>query len=113
MNGNAADAEGDIVSPHLTGATVDLAKSGMTASQKAWMRRALLPLEQSGVIDVEEEFRQACFHITVYKEFAPEMFDQLVEPELASADAEPAPIRPQHSAHGRKRHRPARDENGL
>ena len=29
-NGNAADAEGDIVSPHLTGATIDIAKQGLS-----------------------------------------------------------------------------------
>jgi len=31
------------------------------------MRAWLLPLEKAGEIDVEEEFRQSCFHITVYK----------------------------------------------
>ena len=30
INGNAADAEGDIVSPHITGATIDIAKSGLS-----------------------------------------------------------------------------------
>jgi hypothetical protein len=33
------------------------------------MRAWLLPLEQAGEIDVEEEFRQSCFHITVYKSY--------------------------------------------
>jgi len=28
-------------------------------------------LETLGKIDVEEEFKQACFHITVYKGYAP------------------------------------------
>ena len=71
-NGNAAAAEGDIVSPHLTGATVDIAKDGMSRAEIAWMRRRLLALETAGNIDVEEEFRQACFHITVYKSYEPE-----------------------------------------
>ncbi|MGO8760332.1 MAG: DUF5715 family protein [Terracidiphilus sp.] len=70
-NGNAAAAEGDIVSPHLTGATVDIAKSGMNRQEIAWMRRRLASLQAAGKIDVEEEFRQACFHITVYKSYAP------------------------------------------
>ena len=35
------------------------------------MRAWLLPLEQAGLIDVEEEFQQACFHITVYKNYVP------------------------------------------
>jgi uncharacterized protein DUF5715 len=71
-NGNAAPAEGDVVSPHLTGATVDIAKSGLSRQEMAWMRERLLALQSAGKIDVEEEFRQACFHITVYKVYAPE-----------------------------------------
>jgi hypothetical protein len=71
INGNAAPAEGDIVSPHLTGATIDIAKDGLSRDELAWMRRRLLALESAGKIDVEEEFKQACFHITVYKNYAP------------------------------------------
>jgi hypothetical protein len=71
INGNAAPAEGDIVSPHLTGATIDIAKDGLSRDEIAWMRRRLLALQTAGKIDVEEEFRQACFHITVYKSYAP------------------------------------------
>jgi hypothetical protein len=71
INGNAAPAEGDVVSPHLTGATVDIAKSGLSRQEMAWMRQRLLALESAGKIDVEEEFRQACFHITVYRDYVP------------------------------------------
>jgi len=71
INGNAAPAEGEIASPHLTGASIDLAKLGMTLQEIAWMRSWLLPLQEAGKIDVEEEFQQACFHITVYKSYAP------------------------------------------
>jgi len=71
INGNAAPAEGDMVSPHETGATVDIAKSGLSRQEIAWMRQRLLELETAGKIDVEEEFKQACFHITVYKSYAP------------------------------------------
>jgi Family of unknown function (DUF5715) len=70
-NGNAAAAEGDVVSPHVTGATVDIAKQGLTRQEMAWMRSWLLPLQKAGKIDVEEEFQQACFHITVYKAYFP------------------------------------------
>jgi len=70
-NGNAAAAEGDIVSPHLTGATIDIAKTSMSRQETGWMRSWLLPLEAAGKIDVEEEFQQACFHITVYKSYVP------------------------------------------
>lgn len=71
INGNAAPADGDIASPHLTGATIDIAKKGLSMSEIAWMRAYLLPLQTAGKIDVEEEFYQSCFHITVYKSYAP------------------------------------------
>jgi uncharacterized protein YcbK (DUF882 family) len=70
-NGNAAAAEGDIASPHLTGATIDIVKQGMSRQEMGWMRSRLLRLQQAGMIDVEEEFQQACFHITVYKSYLP------------------------------------------
>jgi hypothetical protein len=69
VNGNAAAAEGDVVSPHVTGATIDIAKSGLGQREIYWMRSHLLPLQNAGKIDVEEEFQQACFHITVYKTY--------------------------------------------
>jgi Family of unknown function (DUF5715) len=71
VNHNAADAEGDIVSPHLTGATIDIAKSGLSRREMQWMRDHLFAYQTAGVIDVEEEFRQRCFHITVYKSYSP------------------------------------------
>jgi hypothetical protein len=71
VNGNAAPAEGDIVSPHLTGGTIDIAKAGLPRDELAWMRAWLAPLQTAGKIDVEEEFQQACFHITVYESYAP------------------------------------------
>ena len=70
-NGNAAAAEGEIVSPHLTGATIDIAKNSLSREEMAWMRTRLLALEQASKIDVEEEFQQSCFHITVYKNYVP------------------------------------------
>jgi hypothetical protein len=69
VNGNAAPAEGDIASPHLTGEAVDIAKKGLTPSEVAWMRAYLLPLQTAGKIDVAEEFQQSCFHISVYKSY--------------------------------------------
>jgi len=69
INGNAAAAEGDLASPHLTGAAVDIGKKGLSLSEIAWMRAWLLPLQTAGKIDVEEEFYQACFHITVYRSY--------------------------------------------
>jgi hypothetical protein len=70
-NGNAAPVTGDTASPHLTGQAVDIAKGGLTRLQIAWLRTYLQPLIDQGTIDVEEEFQQACFHISVYKSFLP------------------------------------------
>jgi len=95
INGNAAAAEGDIVSPHLTGATIDIAKSGLGLPEVAWMRTRLLALEEAGKIDVEEEFQQACFHITVYKSYAPAVPAVTRKP----SQRRPAP-RPQIAAEG-------------
>jgi hypothetical protein len=70
VNGNAAAAEGDVASPHLTGGTIDIGKSGHNHNEIAWLRSWLLPLQTTGKIDVEEEFKQSCFHISVYKSYA-------------------------------------------
>jgi len=69
INGNAAPATGAIASPHEFGATIDIGKKGMRMSEIAWMRGYLLLLQEAGKIDVEEEFHQACFHITVYDNY--------------------------------------------
>jgi hypothetical protein len=84
VNGNAAAADGDIASPHLTGGAIDIAKQGLSAREIGWMRAWLIPLEQAGKIDVEEEFRQSCFHISVYKSYA----------EAKSASPRPAKTTP-------------------
>ena len=83
INGNAAPAEGDTASPHLTGQAIDIAKHGLSLTEIAWMRGYLLPLVQEGRIDVEEEFQQSCFHISVYKNYAP--FDATPKRYLASS----------------------------
>jgi len=80
VNGNAAPAEGDDASPHLTGATIDIAKKGLSMDEIDWMRAYLMPLQAAGKIDVEEEFYQACFHITVYRSYR-------AEPPLIDAKA--------------------------
>jgi hypothetical protein len=70
-NPNAAPSFGDNASPHLTGQAVDIAKHGLSITEIAWMRAYLQPLIDQGKIDVEEEFQQACFHISVYKSYVP------------------------------------------
>ena len=41
----------------------------MSITEIAWMRGYLLPLIEAGKIDVEEEFQQSCFHISVYRRY--------------------------------------------
>jgi len=71
-NHNAAAETGDLASPHLSGAAVDIYKRGMTRKQLSWMRNYLLELQNDGLLDAEEEFRQPVFHITVYRQYDPE-----------------------------------------
>jgi hypothetical protein len=71
-NGNAAPAEGETASPHLTGQAIDLGKHGLSMAEIAWLRGYLMPLVQAGKVDVEEEFQQACFHISVYRRYVPQ-----------------------------------------
>jgi len=82
VNGNAAAVDGDGASPHLTGQAIDFGKHGMSVAQIAWMRSYLLPLMQAGKIDVEEEFQQACFHISVYGSYVPKKH---VSPKMEEA----------------------------
>lgn len=94
-NGNAAAAEGDIVSPHLTGATVDISKQFMNRQELNWLRRWLLAQQTAGKIDVEEEFRQTCFHITVYKSYAPaKLVRTAPAPSRAGKRVKPSPVTP-------------------
>jgi hypothetical protein len=90
INGNAAPADGDTASPHLTGQAIDIAKHGLSLTEIAWLRAYLLPLVQEGKVDVEEEFQQACFHISVYKKYLPPVNapgDDLVAPHRGSTTA--------------------------
>jgi hypothetical protein len=92
-NGNAAPIAGDTASPHLTGIAIDIAKKPLSEQEVAWMRAYLLPLQQSGKLDVEEEFQQACFHMSVYRKYAPA--PQTDDKPAATEQAKPsAPERP-------------------
>ena len=68
-NGNAAPPTGDVASPHLYGQAIDLGKGRMGLTELTWMRAYLTPVENDGKIDVEEEFQQSCFHISVYRRY--------------------------------------------
>ncbi|MBI2678101.1 MAG: hypothetical protein HYX28_04920 [Candidatus Koribacter versatilis] len=86
-NRNAAEIEGDAASPHLTGATIDIGKRGMTKAQLKWCREYLLEQQNRGSLDVEEEFRQRVFHITVYRDYDLETVRDASAPEAEA----PAP----------------------
>ena len=68
-NHNAAPEDGEDASPHMTGASIDIAKYGMNRKQLAWARSYLLKMQSMGLADAEEEFRQRVFHITVYRDY--------------------------------------------
>ena len=87
VNGNAAAVEGDTASPHLTGQAIDLGKRGMSVAEIAWMRAYLLPLMQAGKVDVEEEFQQACFHISVYGSYGPKKKVTRTEVAMVKTDS--------------------------
>src|SRR5580698_2016690 len=90
VNGNAADIAGETASPHLTGQAIDFGKKGMTTAEIAWMRMYLTPLMQAGMIDVEEEFQQACFHISVYHSYVGTHSADMAQVHRATASIAPA-----------------------
>ena len=64
-NRNAAPVDGETASSHETGATVDIAKRGMTSAQLQWTRAMLSYEVVMNRVIVEEERHQACFHTMV------------------------------------------------
>lgn len=64
-NGNAAPPDGETASSHLAGLTVDLARKRMTKAQAEFVEQWLAPLYAMKLVEVEEEYRQFCFHIMV------------------------------------------------
>ena len=64
-NRNAAPVDGETASSHETGATIDIAKRGMTRAQLQWTRAMLSYEVVMNRVIVEEERHQACFHTMV------------------------------------------------
>jgi len=64
-NPNAAPISGDSASSHLAGLTVDLERKNLTIEQVRFIEVKLLPLQNQGLIEIEEEHRELCFHIMV------------------------------------------------
>lgn len=68
-NNNAAEALGARRSSHLTGATLDISKRGMTSRAIRWMRNVIYSLREQGSLYAIEEFSQPTFHIMVYRDY--------------------------------------------
>lgn len=65
-NGNAAASEyGPSQSSHLTGATIDIGKKGLSLLETEWLRVRLLHFENDGYVEATEEFTQLVFHVMV------------------------------------------------
>ena len=75
-NSNAASPYGPKRSTHLTGASLDLSKKGMRASEINWVRRVLASLQTKGYLYAIEEFQQPNFHIMVFRNY-PEYVSEL------------------------------------
>jgi len=69
-NGNAASAKGPKRSAHLTGASIDISKKGMTGAERQWLRRVLTSLRDNGYLYAIEEYQQPVFHILVHRKYA-------------------------------------------
>lgn len=54
-------------SPHLTGSTIDIAKGGFTEEQREWLGAQLLAYEAQHRVEATEEFKQAVFHVMVFR----------------------------------------------
>jgi hypothetical protein len=55
--------------PHLTGATVDIAKMDMNKDELEWTRKKLLEFEIKKIVEATEEHLQAVFHVMVFKDY--------------------------------------------
>ena len=68
-NGNAASATGPKRSSHLTGASLDISKKGLTQRERDWLRRVLNSLRSKGYLYAIEEYKQPVFHIMVFRKY--------------------------------------------
>ena len=66
-NGNAAPTPGLRASAHLRGSTIDITKKDLSGRELTWLRNyvRLFKAQNRGI--VIEEFRQAVFHVMVFK----------------------------------------------
>ena len=69
-NASAAAASGPLGSSHLTGASVDLSKRGLSAKTTSWMRTVLRRLHAQRLVHATEEFHEPHFHVLVRRRYA-------------------------------------------
>jgi hypothetical protein len=68
-NGNAAKTSGPRASSHLTGATVDISRLGLSRKEQEFIRGRLLIHERANRIEATEENQQKVWHIMVYQTY--------------------------------------------
>ena len=105
-NANAAPLDGETASSHMAGSTIDFARGRMTPIEVRWLELRLLLPHIQGLVEVEEEHHQLCFHIQVAKRYpfpipietesAP-VSDQLIE-EIPNGTGDNDPGKPQDSS---------------
>lgn len=66
-NNNAVSPVGPKRSSHITGATVDIAKIGLTKKELEWLRKKLLLLEDNDLVEATEENDQLVFHVMIFR----------------------------------------------
>lgn len=76
-NNNAVPTTGPRRSSHLTGATVDIAKIGLSKIELEWMRKKLLSLESEDRLEATEENDQLVFHVMVFTSYQPKEVTEL------------------------------------
>ncbi len=76
-NGNAASPYGEKRSSHLTGASLDISKKGLSGAQVSWLRRVLLSIHKKQYVFAVEEFYQPNFHVMVHRNY-PEYVEMLL-----------------------------------
>jgi len=100
-NHNAAPESGETGSSHLAGITVDIQRRGLTREQIQWVEQYMLPLNDQGLIEPEEERHQWVFHVMVsdryegWRESNVVASQQPMEPSAMEPSAiEPSAIEP-------------------
>jgi uncharacterized protein DUF5715 len=90
-NHNAAPWHGELASVHIAGIAVDIARRPLTGNQIRWLQFKLEYYHALGLVIVEEELKQPCFHIVVSGDypnghFEPERVEPVVPDQIDDTD---------------------------